>query len=268
MRSKSFTLVPGMESGGGFSTLLGSRPGPAGQERPVRDPVRRHDAAGGPPAPRRGRRLHAGGLARDPRRRGRSRGQLRPAKGGRHLGRRPPARRHAAGRGRRRAGVSVATGVPHQRPAADGQRSPDRQDGRRRPFHLPAAGAAVHDRRAPRSRLRRADDPQCGRSLTGRPDGPALGPHRGDAADRPTAGGRPAARSSPTTGMGDTPASHPLVERRGHDRRCGPVRLRAGHAGRGHDLADDPDQANALEPDVGPQPHHAGRGRARRDGPR
>ena len=44
-----------------------------------------------------------------------------------------------------------------------GQRSPGRQDGRRRPFRLPAAGAAVHDRRAPRSRLRRADDPQSGR---------------------------------------------------------------------------------------------------------
>ena len=44
--------------------------------------------------------------------------------------------------------VTVASGVPHQWPAADGQRSPGRQDGRRRPFHLPAAGAAVHDRRA------------------------------------------------------------------------------------------------------------------------
>ena len=27
------------------------------------------------------------------------------------------------------------------------------------------------------------------------------------------------------------------MERRGHDRRRGPVRVRAGHAGRGHDLA-------------------------------
>ena len=42
----SFTLVPGMESGGGFADLLGSRRGPAGQEGPLRDPVRRHDASG------------------------------------------------------------------------------------------------------------------------------------------------------------------------------------------------------------------------------
>ena len=63
----------------------------------------------------------------------------------------------AAGRGRRRAGDAVAARVHHERPAAGQQRSPRRQDRRRRPLRLPAAGAAVHDRRAPRPRLRRAD---------------------------------------------------------------------------------------------------------------
>ena len=126
-----------------------------------------------------------------------------------------------------------------------GQRSPGRQDRRRRPVRLPAAGAAVHDRRAPRSGIRRANDP------TWLPTRPA------DLTVRPWGRIEGTLRIGRRPGAGQTLTSLRATGR--HARRPCPAgtavtsddeagSARAGHARRGHHLARDlVDQAIALE---------------------
>ena len=247
---RSFTLVPGMESGGNFSTYWErgrARPGRGGQYEIAFDDATRKD----------GRRLRveADGylpavsrVIRD--------GEDDPVvnfvlqagvgvSGVVHLPDGSPL-----------AGAEVLLIVPSQPAFLTNGRPPtgiDHRvvktggDGRFAfpPQEPPYTIVVFHDRGFAEQSIRDAKDPPAAR-LTVRPWGRIEGTLR--------IGNRPGKGESLNLGYykaGRHAASVAFLERFGHDRRLGPVRVRAGHAGRGRDLADDPDQATGLELGVG-----------------